>query len=553
MARKSRKTVVSLLHEEKQIYLAGFYARLSDESVMDEEENSIGNQKKLGLEFIANNPDIYLVKEYADNGWTGTNFKRPSFTKLLSDIENKVINCVIVKDFSRLGRNDIEVYAYIEQFIEKNVRFISILDNFDTAKGGELDDTGVIFKNIINGYYPKDFSIKIRSSIQRKMNEGEYLPSSSSVPYGYLRNGEKLTYDIDQEVSGIVRRIFEMRSSGKACTAIAKYLESEGIPSPGRLRFLRGMSDAEKYKNALWNHKTVRRILDDIVYLGHRKYGTYKRDYLGAPKQKKPEEEWNIINNTHPAIISEELFRMAHKMDEIGALRREKFEERELPEKDYRAILKGKVICGDCRRTMASVKCLPRKNGKGKVHISYECNTYLRTYRVDCGIHYTREEKIISSIISALNILLSGLEIPDGVRNGNRREEQDKQELCNAAAEIKRKEKQMVDLLQNYMDGVLSQDEYYMIRQEYLEEIEFLQEREKNIRRKMEIKEISQEHADELKAGLQRYQEIKTLDKDLIDLLVREILVYKGGRIEIVFNFADEIDRIMRKEVGHVV
>ena len=161
---------------------------------------------------------------------------------------------------------------------------------------------------VMNDSYVKDISKKIRSSISAKINSGEYLPSASSIPYGYIRNPEENTYDIDEETAPIVKRIFEMRANGVALNTIAKTLNEEGIPCPGKLRYIRGITKAEKYENALWIHGTLRKILMDQVYIGNRVHGRVKRDKLGMEKTRRSEEECQVIENAHNPIISKELF-----------------------------------------------------------------------------------------------------------------------------------------------------------------------------------------------------------------------------------------------------
>ena len=211
MARKSR--FIADVREEKKsaVLLAGIYTRLSIEDEDDEEQNSIGNQKKIVLDYLKDKTDVVAAEYYVDNGYTGMNFNRPDFQRMLNDLRTGKINCVIVKDISRLGRHFVMTGELVEKvFPMMGVRLICINDDYDSADE-KCDSAALLmpFKMVMNDSYVKDISKKIRSSISAKMNSGEYLPSASSIPYGYIRNPEKNTFDVDEETAPVVVRIFE--------------------------------------------------------------------------------------------------------------------------------------------------------------------------------------------------------------------------------------------------------------------------------------------------------------------------------------------------------
>lgn len=290
MARKSRYVDQNIEAAKASLFRAGLYIRLSVEDEDNIEQNSIGNQKKIGLHFLKDKSDIILVKTYTDNGFTGMNFERPDFAEMMNDLKEGLINCVIVKDISRLGRHFLQISEYVEKiFPEMGVRLICINDNFDSIEEN-ADTTHLMLpiKMVMNDSFVKDISKKIRSSITSKMNFGEFLPPAGSIAYGYLRNPKENTYDIDPEAAKVVVRIYEMRSEGMKYNTIARVLNSEEIPSPGRVRFLRGITVNPKFEKAEWTRKAIRKICTDQIYIGNRVYGRVKRDKLGA---KKPEEE----------------------------------------------------------------------------------------------------------------------------------------------------------------------------------------------------------------------------------------------------------------------
>ena len=253
MARKSRYTgSVQEIPEIRPHCIAAIYLRLSVEDGDSLESNSIGNQRKICLAFLEKHSDFEIGAFYVDDGCTGMNYKRPGFRAMFADLRAKKVNCIIVKDISRLGRHYIMTSEYVEKvFPEMGVRLICINDDYD-SEDTHSDRDGLLmpFKLVMNDTYVKDTARRIQSSIHAKMDSGEYLPSSGSVPYGYRRAPEKGTFEIDRETAPVVQRIFEMRAEGMMFNTIAKVLNQEGIPSPGKIRYDRGLTKAEKFKNA---------------------------------------------------------------------------------------------------------------------------------------------------------------------------------------------------------------------------------------------------------------------------------------------------------------
>lgn len=263
------------------------YLRLSKLGKRYESE-SIDNQRKLIHEFVQRHPEITLVGEQVDDGYTGTNYDRPGFQGVMDAIREKKANCVIVKDISRLGRHFVETSELVEQiFPAMNVRLISVNDNYDSLvqDAGAAASLTMPLKMVMNENYAKDISRKIRSSIHAQMRSGTYLPSSGSIPYGYLRNAAAASYDIDEDTAPVVRRIFALRSEGVSLNAIAKQLNQKHIPSPAQLRYLRGMNSSAAYRDALWSRSTVRKIVGSDVYIGNRTYGKVSRNHLNEKKE----------------------------------------------------------------------------------------------------------------------------------------------------------------------------------------------------------------------------------------------------------------------------
>lgn len=550
MARKSR--YVAEVKEEKKtaMLLAGVYARLSIEDEDDEEQNSIGNQKKIALDYLKDKDDIAVTEYYVDNGYTGMNFSRPDFQRMMNDLRSGKINCVIVKDISRLGRHFVMTSEFVEKiFPMMGVRLICINDDYDSFDEN-CDSASLLlpFKMVMNDSYVKDISKKIRSSISAKMDSGEYLPSASSIPYGYIRNPEQNTFDIDEEVALVVVRIFEMRANGVALNAIAKTLNEEGIPCPGKLRYLRGITKAAKYENALWIHGTLRKILMDQVYIGNRVHGRVKRDKLGMEKTRRSEEEWQVIENAHQPIISQELFDKVQEAMNEAAAKRNAYKQQEAPETDHREVFREKVYCGDCGSMMRGCKGLGRANedGERKAFIYYDCGKFLDSGRAVCSAHYVRQEEIMDTLRNALDTqLCAAIDFEALVKEVQAMpkvvhyESSMKNQLTSIQSKRRHMELRLEQLIVDLTDGLIDKQEYAYAKQKYNEEYEHLLEEENKLfassRRLGNIVASS----DKWIRTLKEYRSIPDIDRKAVDFLVKRIKIYPGKRIELILNYED--------------
>lgn len=555
MARKSRveQNAVKIPINTKG-FLAGLYQRLSVEDGDDIEQNSIGNQKKIGLHYLTEHPDIRFVDTYADHGYTGMNFKRPDFARMLKDLESGRINCVIVKDISRLGRHFVLTSEYVERiFPRMGVRLISINDAYDSMdEHSDVSALTMPLKLVMNDYYVKDISKKIRSGISAKMGNGTFLPSSGSVPYGYLRNPETVTYDIDQEAAVVVRRIFEMRSEGMKFNAIAKVLNKEGIPCPGKLRFLRGMTKSEIYQEAEWLRGTVRKITNDTVYIGNRVHGKIKRDKVGMKKRRRSAEEWNVIENAHTPIVSKELFDRVQEVNQKELEQLKSFKKRVGPSTDYRGILQGKVFCAECGSRMTAGKGCARPNAKTPSRIYYDCNGYKNSGHIKCGSHYIRQETIMDAVINLLNQQVKiGVDMARLIEDVKRMprvlsyQENVGQRHASISAKRKNMELKMDRLLVDLTERLIDKTEYDYIKGKYQEQYEQLLEEETRAGADKASLDTALQTAQKWIECLNEYQKIPSVDRRVMDLLVDSIYVSREKQIKINLTYADPYQLLM--------
>ena len=339
-------------------YKVAGYLRLSKEDGDKEESDSIISQKNIianKIQELGN--EFELVDFYVDDGYTGLNTNRPSFQRMLGDAENGKINTIITKDLSRLSRNSFEANYYIElYFLEKNIRYISILDNVDTFIKNSNNDM-IQFKTLMNDWYSKDISRKIKAGVWARKEKGLFL--SSRAPYGYEKQKDnKNQLIINEEQAKIVKLIFEKFDNGEKQADIARYLEENKCLAPS------SYNDRGILRRCIYNwQSSVGKILRNKVYIGHTEYG--KRINLSYKSEKVknvPRDEWKIVKNTHEPIISEELFeRVQRKLKVKGRTRSQKYE----------WLLNGIVYCKECGSQMI-------------LKVEHNCSNEIKSKRLHC-------------------------------------------------------------------------------------------------------------------------------------------------------------------------
>jgi DNA invertase Pin-like site-specific DNA recombinase len=283
--------------------------RLSVKDKNKDESDSIMNQENFLRGYIAERPELHIKGVFTDNGETGTTFERPAWNSLMRECHEGRINCIVVKDLSRVGRNYIETGDFLERILPvAGVRLIAVNDRYDSiylTDGARLVSS---IKNLVNDIYAKDISRKVSSAMRTKQEKGEFLGRYAA--YGYLLDpGNKKKIIINPETAPVVRRIFEMKAIGLGNGAICKQLNAEGIPCPLRYRYLAGLTQNNKYAGTVWIVSTVAVILKNPLYLGHMTQGKQRRSICDGIKQRKTTpDEWIIVPDTHEPIITQALF-----------------------------------------------------------------------------------------------------------------------------------------------------------------------------------------------------------------------------------------------------
>lgn len=556
MARKSRKkyhsqgvgsggadaVVGEITKETEKIYHAALYARLSLESEANRDRNTIETQMQLLHSFVDGTKDIVAEKEYFDISQTGTDFDRPGFDEMIQDMRIGRIDCVIVKDLSRLGRNYVETGNYIERiFPFFNVRFIAVTDGYDSTK--EDVNLMVCLSNIFNEYYSRDLAKKIKASARANWKEGKCV--AGSVSYGLMKDpDDKHRLIPDPETAPVVREIFDWFLSGKTYAQISNMLEERGIVNPGAYKIRKKKGAIPDGTNCKWGNTTIRRILMNRYLAGDSVHNQYTNDSFAERKMvSNPESEWIIVEDTHEAVVPRDIFNRAQE---------EMTRRSEVPVKNpglYKAadlnLFRGKIRCADCGFTMY----LNTHNG-GKT-VRYVCGTYMKgggrctSHLVDGNKVYDETLRVIHA---HMNVYVDTVEM---IRRLNSRQKTMERydvvskEIRRLRNDIKKLNTKRSQLYEDYTLKLIDEEQYDEIR-------------EKDARREKQLKEklnhmLSVQaandrnfHTDKEWEGIiEKYRNKRRLTKDMVDAFVEAIYVHVNGFLEIKLRYEDTLKELV--------
>ncbi len=508
-------------------YRLALYIRLSKEDEKPGESESITNQRSILTRFARDN-SLTIIDEYVDDGISGTTFDRPSFKRMLKDIENKKINMVITKDLSRLGRDYIQTGYYLEKYFpEHKVRYISILDNVDTGIDSSSNDI-TPFKSILNDMYAKDISSKIKSVKHNKQDLGLFI--GGKAPFGYICSKETSNkIVIDEEAKKIVKRIFNEAKQGKSCMAIAQELNLDGIPTPSEYATCHGhkISKVSHY----WSDSRIREILLNEVYIGNMVQGRMKKiNYKSKINIRLPKDQWKIVENTHEPIIDKETFYKAQEMIN-------KRKQTRVKTHDY--LLKGFVYCHECGK---KVGCSSRELKDGKVYY-FRCNTYIKNTRLGlCASHNIRMNIVENIINEKILAILSNFFNEDNLVNITRKKIKEKQEQISFEKELEVYSIKLNKLLQEIdgiyndkLSGLLSEDDFTRIYERKKQEKEKIQKRISEITIHLNDNAINEDEI--IKNIVTNFKNIKHINREILCDLVDRVEIDKDKRIYIYFKF----------------
>ena len=536
------------MNQSNQIRKTALYCRLSQDDGIEGDSNSIQNQKAI-LQKFAEDHHFPSPCFYVDDGFSGGNFQRPAFQQMISDMENGEIGIIVTKDLSRLGRNQLHTGLYIEErFPMFGVRYIAINDNVDTDSS-ESNDL-MPFKNLFNEWFIRDTSRKIRAVLKAKAERGERL--GSRAPYGYRKAPDTKKLIVDEEAAAIVRRIFAMCASGSGPSQIARILKKEQILTPTMYAYTKygithvGLDTQRLYH---WSGDTVADMLENEIYLGNTVNMKHSsRSYKDKRRVEHPREECMVFENTHPALITREVW------DIVQRVRKNK---RRLTKMEEQNKYSGLVFCADCGSNMV----LHRAHTMSASYNHFTCRTYKKDWEA-CTGHYIRECVLDEVVLEDLRrVTAMARERPEefAAYIGSRQSAEIQREIRRQEKELAamRKRKAELDAIfkKLYEDSVLSRittEQFQMLSSSYTEEqnqiAAGIPQKEADIQRLRETVSGTDGFLDKAK----RYMDITELTPELLRLFIEKIVVHEKEvkwskhapqTVEIYYNGIGFIDK----------
>ncbi len=531
------------LSKETIVYNAAGYLRLSKEDGDKTESDSISSQRDLIANFVKSTPEIFLCSERIDDGFSGVDFNRPAFNLMMEDVKAGRINCIIVKDLSRFGRNYIEAGRYIERtFPFLGVRFIAINDGYDSAKERTQSDEIIIpFKNLVNDAYCRDISVKIRSQLDIKRKKGEFI--GSFAVYGYLKSEEnKNQLVIDPYAAKIVRDIFAWKLEGLSQQGIADRLNEISEPSPMEYKRLSGLHFATSFQvkpTAKWTAVAIGRILKNPIYAGHLVQGKESTpNYKIKQRVLKPEDKWIRVENTHEPIISQEVF------DTVNRVLAQ--DTRIAPDEETVYPFSGLIFCADCKSGMVR-KIVP---AGGKRYAYYYCSK--NKAGDGCSTHCISEQILEKAVLQALqNHIASILDIEQILSFINTLPMQQEEirkidtQLLMKQEEIEKYKNLKVSVYEDLKSGVIDAEEYREFKDIYGKRCEEAQQAAERLEQDRNTILAGKGANSIWVEDFKRNRNITELSRKVMVSLIEWIHVYPGNRVEIRFRYQYEYERAL--------
>lgn len=535
-------------HGDFSVWRAALYIRLSREDADKSESYSVTSQREILKEFLKLNYDIDLYDFYIDDGWSGTSFNRPAFTRMMEDIYAGNVNCVIVKDLSRFGRNYADAGNYLDNiFVKLKVRFIALNNGIDTASNSMNVATQCIsvgVTNVINESLAATTSVNVRGTLNVNRAQGKFIGSFPT--YGYLKDpNDRHRLIIDEETAPVIRMIFEKYISGQSVIGIAKELNSKGIPNPSMYKKQKGFNyrhPTGKSNDGLWHDSSVRRILQNEMYIGNMVQGkNTKISYKIKQCRAVPKNEWIIVENTHEAIIDKETFNKALSLFNKNI--------RSSPIKKEVDLFSGLVRCADCHRIM---------NKKTNTHPYgtyryYRCMTSKKMSKDACTNHTIRIDKLEAAVLVTMQKMIDTAcefdEILETIsENTKRKKESSQLQKMLDVQEGKREKliKASLDLYPDWKEGIITKEEYIKLKDDLNNKIEAIDNVISSLKKTAEEYAQGIDGENEFISHFKQYGNIEALNRQMVIELIEEILVHEGGNITIKFKFSDAYENVAR-------
>ena len=524
----------------------GKYIRLSKEDLLRgrDESNSVINQRRLLEQYHQTHLDEFHdgteQDVYVDDGKTGTDTDREDFQRLLADVYSGRINCVIVKDLSRLSRNYTDAGNLIENlFVRLNVRFISLAEGVDSYRNPDsVSNIIVPITNVMNDQYCYQTSKKIRQVFDMKRRNGEFIVSYA--PYGYVKDpNDKHALLVDPEAAEVVKSIFALFLSGMNKRGITYYLNDHGTLCPTAYKQQQGLkyNAPNAQGNPMWSTITIDTILKNRVYVGDMVQGRQRvKSYKIHIQEKVPEEEWFIVENTHEAIIDRETFAKVQSL-----LKRDT---RTAPKAKQLYLFSGFLKCADCGRAMSRIA------SKG-IYVYYQCGTYKSLSKKACTMHSIKSDRLEAGVLFAIqqqvHLALTYSEFVARINSAPLKKSKSKRLEDTIAAKEKELAKIMrykQALYQDWKDGEITRNDYRHMSEDYEQQIEALTRIMQTLTAEQEQLENGVDAESPCLTAFLKYRNIDKLTREILGELIDHIKVYEGGNISVKFKYADEFRRI---------
>ena len=522
----------------EQVWNTCGYVRLSREDGDKEESNSVTGQKDLIRDYMTRHPDLRECAMKVDDGFTGSNFDRPAFQEMMAEVKAGKINCIVVKDLSRFGRDHLEAGEYLERiFPFLGVRFIAINDNYDSMNSNsESDELIVPFKNLINEAYCRDTSIKIRSQLEIKRRRGDFI--GSFAVFGYRKDpADRHRLLVDDYAAEIVRDIFAWKLDGLSAADIAARLSASGVPTPMDYKQSQGLNYSTSFRikeKSEWSAGMILRILKNPVYTGVLEQGRVTTpSYRVKRVVNKPRKEWAVVENCNEAIIGYYDFESVQKALALDARTSESGKAVDL--------FSGMVNCGECGGAMIK-KTIP--SGKKK-YTYFVCATHKN--EKTCFSHSIRDTALTEIVLNYLKKhirdvvdLADLLAMTDTAQLQRAKVQKLRERLEAKEAEIDRYHRLLLSLYESLADGLIDQSEYQNLKKNYTDRRAHAEEQADAIREEME-QEISR--SDQGLGWIEefrKYQNIEVLDRSIVVRLIERILIFRNHRVSVVCRWLNE-------------
>ena len=529
------------------IYRTAAYLRLSKgdgdvDGFSKSESNSISNQRLIIERFLRDNDDLELIESYIDDGYTGTNFERPAMQRMLEDIDKGLIDCVIVKDLSRFGREKVETGMYIlKEFEAKGIRFIAINDNYDSLTAGSSDKHLVMpIKTMTNDFYSQDISNKVKASQSVKRAKGEFM--GAQAPFGYIKDPDNVNHLlVDPAAANVVREIFAKRIGGMSANEIAEHLKSAGVPTPSCYK----ADHDPTYKNTAakpgksnWTARQVLMVLTNKTYLGAVVQGKTRRvSYKVKRRVKIPKDEWCVVPDMHEPIVSESDFNIVQNLLQRDTMK--------AAGRQGSYLFSGLLFCGDC----GSPLLRRLRNNKHSSHVEYLCKGYMM--KDGCSSHKILEDDLTAAVIASVNSMISRLctcsELASNLENIAVSKEEaiiQNEKLIKLRDELEKIEIYRSGLFVDVQDGLISSEMYERLKNQYDEQTTAVNQA---IAERTQLIESLYEKglaADEFIKKFRDRPKIEKLDRVLLVTLIDRILVHEDGKIEIIYRYTDRMETL---------